>query len=182
MTFSAMNDTNLGKRIKQIKWLLCDVDGVLTDGGVYLIGPFFEAKRFNIQDGMGITLARRAGLKVGFITGRKSFAVKRRAKELHIDYLSQGEPNKEKSLDMFLRQAQVATEEIAYIGDDIQDIPILKRVGLPIAVQNARREVKDICLYVTSAEGGHGAVREVVEWILEGRKQGESVFLSPFGN
>lgn len=175
MTSTDGEDPEFSKRLSQINWLLSDVDGVLTDGGVYLFGVFGEAKRFDIQDGMGITIARNAGLKVGFITGRKSQAVKRRAKELHIDYLSQGQPDKAKSFESFLKHSQAKLEEIAYVGDDIQDIPILKQVGVPIAVQNARPEVKSICLYVTEAAGGHGAVREVVEWMLEIKQRDHSI-------
>lgn len=169
MTVAYRENPDISKLALGIKWLICDVDGVLTDGGVYLFGRSGEAKRFDIQDGMGITLAREAELKVGFITGRSSLAVSRRAKELKIDYLNQGEANKAKALDDFIRETRAALEEIAYIGDDIQDIPILQRVGLPIAVNNARPEVKRICAYVTQAMGGHGAVREAVEWLLEAR-------------
>jgi 3-deoxy-D-manno-octulosonate 8-phosphate phosphatase (KDO 8-P phosphatase) len=171
MNSSVKGDNEFSQVIAHIKWLICDVDGVLTDGGVYLIGPFFEAKRFDIQDGMGITLARKAGLKIGFITGRSSFAVKRRAKELNIDYLSQGEHNKGKAFDVFIKKTQASHREIAYIGDDIQDLPILQRVGVPIAVNNARPEVKSESAYITQATGGHGAVREVVDWILKIRQE-----------
>lgn len=171
MTSKTTRDIEYNHIIDQIKWLICDVDGVLTDGGVYLIGPFLEAKRFDIQDGMGITLARKAGLKVGLITGRRSFAVKRRAKELKIDYVSQGEHDKAKAFDAFIKKTQASLEEIVYIGDDIQDLPILQQVGVAITVNNARPEVKSISTYITQASGGHGAVREVVDWILKIRQE-----------
>ncbi len=156
---------------KRITWLFMDVDGVLTDGGVILIDEDMEAKRFHIQDGMGITLARAAGIKTGLITGRQSAVVERRARELKMDEVQQGEFFKENSLDRILEKYHLSLEEIAYIGDDIQDIPILRRVGLPIAVQNARPEVREICAYVSAREGGSGAVREIVEWLLDLRGQ-----------
>lgn len=148
-----------------------DVDGVMTDGGVYLIGEKDEMKRFDIQDGMGITLIQAAGIKTAIITGRQSIVVDRRAKELKMAEVFQGYADKTEALDFLVQKYLITADEVAYIGDDVQDIPLLMRVGLPIAVQNARQNVKDICRYVTSASGGHGAVREVVEWMLEERTE-----------
>ena len=159
--------------VKEIRWLILDVDGVLTDGGVILIGETLEAKRFDIQDGMGVTLARAAGLKVGIITGRNSEVVARRARELHIDEVMQGYFYKLEALQILLQKHALSPQQVAYMGDDIQDLPVLEAVGVPIAVKNARPEVKEKCLYVTNAEGGHGAVREAIEWLLNvrGEKQ-----------
>ncbi|MQF67063.1 3-deoxy-D-manno-octulosonate 8-phosphate phosphatase [SAR202 cluster bacterium AD-802-F09_MRT_200m] len=156
--------------------LILDVDGVLTDGGIFLIGQDTEAKRFDVQDGMGINLARAAGLTVAIISSRSSDVVQRRAKELKIDEVIQGMPNKLEGLETLLGKYSVAAPQAAYIGDDLQDIPVMKRVGLPIAVQNAVQTVKDISLYVTGASGGHGAVREAVEWLLELRSEKDAVY------
>ena len=158
---------NIRELAMDLKILLLDVDGVMTDGGIILVGTEGEAKRFDVQDGMGITLARSVGLRVGIITSRESAVVQRRAAELHIDELFQGVRAKTDVLGAILENHQIQASQAAYIGDDIQDIPIMKRVGLPIAVQNARPEVKECSRYVTQTPGGHGAVREAVEWLLD---------------
>ena len=150
-----------------LRMLLLDVDGVLTDGGIILIGTADEAKRFDVQDGMGVNLARSAGLIVGIITSRRSDVVERRAKELKIDELFQGASRKTEVLDILIAKYGIEDSQIAYMGDDIQDIPVMKRVGLPIAPLNAVNAVKECSAYVTNACGGHGAVREAVEWILD---------------
>ena len=144
-----------------------DVDGVLTDGDIIYTSSGEEIKKFNIQDGMGITLARMAGLKTGIVTGRISEMVKRRAEELKFDIISQGNFNKLKPYEEIKNKENLNDEEIAYIGDDILDLCILKRVGFSVAVANARDEVKAACDYVTIADGGKGAVREVIEKILK---------------
>ena len=164
---SKKTNQELTELAADLKIILLDVDGVLTDGGIILIGAADEAKRFDVQDGMGVNLARSAGLKVGIITSRSSEVVQRRARELKIDEVFQGAGRKEEVLGQILKNHQISPAQAAYIGDDIQDIPIMRRVGIPIAVQNAVQETKDISLYVTKACGGHGAVREAVEWLLE---------------
>lgn len=164
-----------------LRILLLDVDGVLTDGGIILIGDIDEAKRFDVQDGMGINLARAAGLKVGIVTSRDSVVVKRRAAELGVDDLFQGIGNKPEVLDVLLNKYGIEARQAAYIGDDIQDLSIMKRVGIPIAVQNATQSVKERSVYVTKACGGHGAVREAVEWLLDLRGDKIKV-LKPFLN
>ena len=163
-------ETALGLRM-----LVFDVDGVLTDGGIILDGNSGEYKRFDVQDGMGITMIRKAGLLAGIITGRKSGVVKRRAEELKFDEICQGFFWKEEALEQLLDKHQLRESQIAYIGDDLLDIPVLRRVGLPIAVQNARPEVKASSLYTSSASGGQGAVREIVEWILQLRNQKQEI-------
>ena len=168
-------ERSLAATALSIRMLLLDVDGVLTGGGIYLHDGLGEIKRFDVQDGMGITMARCAGLKVGILTGRSSAAVFRRAQELKIDVVEQGNSDKASGLRSVLQSAGVEAGEIAYVGDDIQDIPVMESVGLPIAVANARPEVKARALYVTTASGGHGAVRESVEWLLKLREQFKDV-------
>ena len=159
-----------------LKMLVLDVDGVLTDGGIILIGQDVEAKRFDVQDGMGITLARAASLTVAILTSRNSDVVQRRARELGIEDVIQGMAHKIDGLEMLLSKYGIAAKQAAYMGDDLQDIPVMSRVGLPIAVQNAVQAVKDCSLYVTSAPGGHGAVREAVEWLLELRAEKDIIY------
>jgi len=154
-------------KLINIKLILMDVDGVLTSGDIIYSSSGEELKKFDIHDGMGISLARMAGLKTGIITGRVSEMVKRRAEELKFDVISQGNINKLKPYEEIRDREGLSNEEIAYIGDDIPDICILKRVGFSVAVANARDEVKAICDYVTTAPGGKGAVREVIEKILK---------------
>lgn len=154
-------------KLIKIKLILMDVDGVLTKGEIIYTSSGDEIKMFNVQDGMGVTLARMAGLKTGIITGRMSELVKRRAEELNFDVIAQGNFNKLPDYEKIKEQLQLTNEEIAYIGDDILDISILKRVGFSAAVANARDEVKAACDYVTIAEGGMGAVREVIDLILK---------------
>lgn len=154
-------------KLLNIKLILMDVDGVLTNGDIIYSSSGEELKKFNIQDGMGITLARMAGLKTGIITGRDSKMVKRRAEELKFDIISQGNFNKLNPYEEIREQENLKDEEIAYIGDDLLDLCILARVGFSVAVANARDEVKAACDYVTIADGGNGAVREVIEKILK---------------
>lgn len=168
--------TELARLARNLTWLILDVDGVLTDGGVFLVGENEEAKRFDIQDGMGITLARAAGLKIGIITGRQSVVVERRASELKIDEVLQGYHCKEAALDLMVEKYNLLPAQIAYVGDDIQDLPVLERVGMPLAVKNARPELLNTCLYVTQASGGYGAVREIVDWLLELRGQKVAIY------
>ncbi len=155
------------KKLSQIKMVLMDVDGVLTSGEIIYTASGDELKMFNVQDGMGITLAKMGGLKTGIITGRVSDLVRRRAEELKFDVISQGSFEKLPEYEKIKQQFGLSDEQICYIGDDILDIPILKRVGFSVAVANARDEVKAMCDYITVAEGGKGAVREVIDKILK---------------
>lgn len=156
---------------RKVECLLMDVDGVLTDGRIWLVpgaaGDVVEAKAFDVTDGAGIALAHRAGLKTGIITARPSPAVERRAKELHMTHVYQGGLDKLAALEDLLAKTNLPPDRLCFIGDDVLDIPLLRRVGLPIAVANARPEVKTHAAYVTDAPGGRGAVREVVELILK---------------
>jgi 3-deoxy-D-manno-octulosonate 8-phosphate phosphatase (KDO 8-P phosphatase) len=160
---------------KDLRLLLLDVDGVMTDGGIILIGQTEEAKRFDVQDGIGIALARTAGIQSGIITSRKSDVVARRAKELGMEQVYQGIRRKPEALDIIQKETGFLPTQIAYMGDDIQDISIMKLVAIPIAVQNAVSLVKENSVYVTDACGGYGAVREAVEWLLDLRGEKETV-------
>ncbi len=158
---------HMKQKLSQIKLILMDVDGVLTSGEIIYTASGDELKMFNVQDGMGITLARMAGLKTGILTGRTSDLVRRRAEELKVDVISQGSFDKLPEYEKIKHELGLTDEQICYIGDDVLDISILKRVGFSVAVANARDEVKAICDYVTVAEGGKGAVREVIDKILK---------------
>ena len=171
----------LVEHARSLQMLLLDVDGVLTDGGIILFGESGEAKRFDVQDGMGIVLAREAGIKVGMVTSRESEVVKRRARELGLEEVFQGIRHKTEVFPLLLQRYNIEASQAAYIGDDLQDIPILRRVGIPIAVQNAVQAVKECSVYVTTACGGHGAVREAVEWLLELRGDRDKVYASITG-
>lgn len=162
--------------IRGMRLLLLDVDGVLTDGGLVLIDDDRESKIFDVQDGMGVTLALAAGLKVGILTGRRSEVVVRRAEELDIEYVWQGADDKGKVLDDILDEVGCREEQVAYMADDVQDLPVLRRVGLAIAPENARPEVKRECDLVTRSVGGNGAVREAIDRLLEVRGEREAVY------
>ena len=149
-----------------IKLFGMDVDGVLTDGGIYYGEPVMELKRFNAQDGMGVTLLRMAGIVPFIITARGCDAVKRRADELGIEEVYQGATDKMGCLDEILARRGAGLDETAYVGDDLSDMCVMVRVGLPIAVANARAEIKAIARHVTRASGGDGAVREACEYVL----------------
>lgn len=155
------------QKLQQIKMILFDVDGVLCSGDISYLDNGAEIKTFDVQDGMGITLARLAGLKTGIITGRKSEAIERRAEELKIDVLKQGSFNKLDPYSEVKEEFGFDDKEICYIGDDLLDMPILNLVGFSVSVPNAREEVKAICDYVTVSKGGRGAVREIIDLILK---------------
>ncbi len=163
----------LKKRAAKIKLLLMDVDGTMTDGGVTLLsqpdGTALEIKTFDAHDGQGLTLAKTAGLKTGCITGRESAALQRRARELQMDYVYMKIPVKMPAYEEILRKAEVLDAEVAFVGDDLPDIPLMRRVGLAVAVGDAVADVKEIAHYTTHAHAGHGAVREAVELILKSK-------------
>ena len=152
--------------IEAIQLLMLDVDGVLTSGEI-ILGQSDEYKVFNVQDGLGITLARRAGLQVGIITGRTSASVSRRAAELKLDFLVQGAFDKLPELEKILESTGIAPQEVCYMGDDLLDIPIFNAVGFPTAPADARQEVLQAAAWVSEAAGGRGAVRELIEYILK---------------
>ncbi len=154
------------EKAKRIKLLLLDVDGVLTDGGIILTGEGDEIKMFSVLDGMGIKLLQRAGVEVGILSGRHSPVIKHRAAELGISLVYQGELAKVPAFEKILRETGLTPEEVAYAGDDWLDIPLLKRVGLALGVPNAWPPVNDYVHYVTTKEGGKGAVREICDLLL----------------
>jgi 3-deoxy-D-manno-octulosonate 8-phosphate phosphatase (KDO 8-P phosphatase) len=160
--------SRITKYASRIKLFLCDVDGVLTDGSIF-IGGEREFKRFNIRDGLGLVLARRAGLKVGWVSARPSAATKLRAEELKIDFLVQQGDNtgKTAAIERLLAQEKLNWSEVCFVGDDIIDLGPRARAGLAIAVGDAVPEAKAAAHWITKAAGGRGAVREAVELILK---------------
>ncbi|MCD6093521.1 MAG: HAD hydrolase family protein [Candidatus Omnitrophica bacterium] len=154
------------EKFRRIKLLLLDVDGVLTDGRI-IFGSRDELKFFDVQDGLGIVLLRRAGIDSIIITAKKSKAVIRRAKEMEIKEVYQNSRNKLKIYNKILERYKIPPQEIAFIGDEIIDIPVLEKVGLSISVPDARQEVKEKVDYITRKQGGRGAVREVCDLILK---------------
>lgn len=162
---------DLKERLKKIKLLILDVDGVLTDGSIVYSSNGEEIKTFNVHDGYGIELLRQQGIPVAIITGRTSQIVEKRAKDLKIEDLIQGTIDKVPAAEKFAKKYNITFEEMAFMGDDLFDIPLLQKVGFSAAPKNARKEVKRIVHYVTKLEGGKGAVRELIDMILEARKK-----------
>ncbi len=164
-------------RARKIKLFLMDVDGTLTDGGVCLISSLrkegdgeavvTEMKVFNAQDGQGLSLAHTMGIQTGFITGRRSPAVAQRAKELHVTYVCLGQATKMAAFEDCVRRAGVTEEEVAYMGDDLPDIPLAQRAGLGVCVADGVADLRAVCDYTTLRGGGKGSAREVIELILK---------------
>lgn len=159
--------TKIRDKARKIKLLLVDVDGVLTDGGIVLNDRGEEIKRFDVRDGHGIRLLLRAGLQIGLITGRISKVVSHRARDLGIRIVYQKAYNKLAVYQKIKRKSRLKDREIAYVGDDIVDLPVLRRVGLAMTVKDSWAELKPQVDYVTASEGGRGAVREIVELLLK---------------
>ncbi|MBI5748272.1 MAG: HAD-IIIA family hydrolase [Nitrospinae bacterium] len=157
------------KKAKRIKLLILDVDGVLTDGRIILDDRGRELKFFDVKDGHGIALAHRAGLTTAIISGRNSKVVNIRARELGIKIVYQNSLDKLKSYQSILKKTGLKDAEVAFIGDDLIDIPLLKKVGFSIAVADALPYVKDAADMVTEKKGGRGAVREAIEFILDAK-------------
>ena len=154
------------RRFARVRLLLCDVDGVLTDSGIWM-GPHGEQKRFNVQDGLGIRLLKESGIQVGWISARPSEATTQRARDLDVDYLHQSRESKVVAAQTILNETLFRWEDVCYMGDDIVDLGMLSRAGLAVVVPHAAEEAKSLAHYVTCHEGGHGAVREVAELILK---------------
>jgi 3-deoxy-D-manno-octulosonate 8-phosphate phosphatase (KDO 8-P phosphatase) len=163
----------LKKRAAKIKVVLMDVDGTLTDGSVTLLsqpdGSALEIKTFDAHDGQGMSLAHTAGLRTGVITGRQSAALRWRMKELSVEFVYEKQPHKIPAYEEILTKAGVAEDEVAYLGDDLPDLTVMRRVGLAVAVGNATPEVKRAAPYTTIHSGGKGAARELVELILKSK-------------
>jgi 3-deoxy-D-manno-octulosonate 8-phosphate phosphatase (KDO 8-P phosphatase) len=162
-----MDQQELTRRARRIKLVLMDCDGVLTDGRLWLTDEDDEQKMFHARDGQGISLLHRAGLRTGIISGRKSTAVDRRAHELKITYVYQYAKDKTQALNEIIAAANVSLDECAFIGDDVADIAVMRRIGFAVAVADAVDETKQVAHYVTSTKGGHGAVREACDFILK---------------
>ena len=168
--------TQLRARLKRVKLFLCDVDGVLTDGSIF-IGGAREFKRFNIRDGLGLVLARRAGLKTGWVSARPSAATQIRAKELKIDFLvQQGDRiSKTGAIERLLAREKLGWQEVCFVGDDVVDLGPLARAGIGVAVADARPQVRAAADFITRAAGGRGAGRETIEMILQAQGKWEPV-------
>lgn len=162
-------------RAQRVKLLLMDCDGVLTDGRLWLTPEGDEQKAFHARDGQGISLLHHAGMRTGIITGRQSSAVDRRAQDLKMSYVRQYAKDKVKALEEILAEAGVTTNECAYIGDDVGDLPVMHRVALAVAVSDAVAETKQAAHYITALKGGQGAVREVCDLILKAQGRWDEV-------
>jgi len=169
-------------KLARIKLLLLDVDGVLTDGRIIYDGAGNELKAFDVKDGHGLKLLQRAGIKVGIITGRSSAVVERRAKELKIEILYQGALQKLEPYCEILSQQGLNDDEVAYVGDDIVDLPILRRVGFSATVADAVADVIPLVDYVTSRSGGCGAVREICDLLLRASGRWDELTGNYFGS
>lgn len=167
--------SDAAEKLEKIKILLLDVDGVMTDGSIIYNDSGNEIKSFCVKDGLGIRLLMNAGIKTGVVTGRSSEALHHRCKNLRIEYIFDGILNKVKILDKIIEMTGIQASEIAYMGDDLPDILIMRGVGIPIAVADAHESVIETACIVTSAKGGNGAIREVCEAILKAQGQWESV-------
>lgn len=157
-------DENLAANIKL---LLLDVDGVLTDGSLYFSSNGEETKAFNTLDGHGIRMLMENQIEVGIITGRESSAVSRRAKDLELKIVFQNQKNKLAALEQILSSLKLEPQQVAYVGDDLPDLPVMKVVGLSFAVANAHDSIKDFAAFTTTRSGGQGAVREICDYLLK---------------
>lgn len=157
---------SLKEKAAKIKAIVLDVDGVLTDG-LMGYGAHEEIKFFNVRDGHGIKMAIRSGLKVGILSGRSSNANRKRAEELGLDFIYEGQKDKAVGFRQLLQENDLKAEECLYIGDDVIDIPVLRQVGVAVAVADASDELTEFCDFRTENGGGRGAVREVIEWLLK---------------
>ena len=162
----AKRDTDIAKPIRMI---LSDVDGVLTDGRIVIDNTGVESKSFHVRDGLGVRLWQRSGYSFGILTARTSQIVKLRAAELDVAIVRQGIADKLPVAREIFSEAGLEPSEICYIGDDLQDLPVLTEVGLPVAVADAAKEVRDAATWVTTLDGGCGAVREVIERLLKAK-------------
>lgn len=183
ITLATLASPEVLARARKIKLFLMDVDGTLTDGGVCLISSVAvdpaapatvtEMKVFNAQDGQGLSLAHTMGIQTGFITGRHSPAVAQRAKELKVAFVYLGQAKKTQAFDECVEKAGVTEEEVAYMGDDLPDIPLARRAGLAVCVADGSPDLKAVCHYTTHRLAGRGAAREVIELILKAQGRWE---------
>ena len=167
--------TAASQKAKSVKLLIVDIDGVFTDGGLHFDNRGEEYKTFNSLDGHGIRMLLEGGIEVAVITGRQSQIVNHRMGDLGVEHIYQGNRDKRPAFEKLLQDTGLEAGEVAYIGDDLPDLPIMQRVGLAVAVQNAHAFVKQHCDLVTSASGGHGAVRELTDFILHAQGRLEAM-------
>lgn len=170
-----LSDAELAERAARLEWLLFDVDGVFTDGRLYYTAEGEHLKRFHVRDGFAVALARRAGLELGLLSGRASGALKRRADELGLDAVLLGHDDKLPAFEGLLAEHGLAAAQVAYVGDDLLDLPVLRRAGLSFAPADADPEVRRRVHRVLASAGGMGAVREMVETVLKARGDWERV-------
>ena len=170
----ATND-EIQSRAARIKLFLMDCDGVLTDGRIWILESGDDQKTFHTRDGLGIGLLHRAGLRSGVISGRTSTALARRAERLGMSYVRQGCEDKEQAFAEIVADAGLTNAEVAFAGDDLNDIPLMLQSGLGIAVADAAAETREHAHYITQARGGHGAVREIVELLLKSQGRWDEV-------
>lgn len=161
--------TTLRSRIRDLRLLLLDIDGVLTDGRIYYASNGLELKSFNVHDGLGIRLIQEAGIRVGFLSNRRSPSVTRRARELGVDLVRMGVPDKLHAYEKIRRTLRLNHFQVGYVGDDLPDLPVLGRVGFPVAIKGSPPEVIRAARYTTRTRGGDGAVREIATLILAHR-------------
>jgi YrbI family 3-deoxy-D-manno-octulosonate 8-phosphate phosphatase len=157
----------LEERCRRVRLILSDVDGVLTDGGIIFDNQGIETKKYHSRDGLGIQLWKRAGFRFGILTARTSHIVRLRAAELGLDIVRQGFEDKVPAAQDVIKEQQLESDQVCYIGDDLTDLPIIRRVGLGAAVADAANEVRAAAHFVTGLPGGKGAVRELIETILK---------------
>lgn len=162
---------NIEERARKIKLLILDVDGVMTDGRIIYDNFGDEFKAFDVQDGYGLTLWWKAGLKSAIVTAKKSRIVSRRAKLCHMTKVFMNAKDKGAVYEKLLKMFKVSDEEVCFVGDDLVDLPIMKRAGLAVAVPYSRPEVKTLANYTTKAESGRGAIRELIEFILKAQNK-----------
>jgi 3-deoxy-D-manno-octulosonate 8-phosphate phosphatase (KDO 8-P phosphatase) len=173
-----VNDEALAQRCRALKLVLSDVDGVMTDGSLLLLADGSEAKAFHVRDGLAIVLAHRAGLRTGLLSGRSSRVVEARASELRISIVRQGVSDKGAALREILASESLRPEEVAYIGDDVNDLPVIQSVALSAAPADAPLEVRSQAFMVLETAGGRGCLREFMEAILRARGDWERVVAS----
>jgi 3-deoxy-D-manno-octulosonate 8-phosphate phosphatase (KDO 8-P phosphatase) len=161
----------LSDRCQPIELILSDVDGVFTDGAIVLDNQGIEAKMFHIRDGLGVRLWQRSGGRFGLVTGRSSHMVKVRAAELQIDIVRQGAEEKVLAVKEILAELKLSPSQVAFIGDDLPDLPVARFVGLGVAVADACAELRQAAAYVTTLPGGRGAVRETIELVLKAQQR-----------
>tara|TARA_Y100001934_G_scaffold283248_2_gene401549 strand:- start:1361 stop:1900 length:540 start_codon:yes stop_codon:yes gene_type:complete len=162
----AQENMHLAKVIEQIRCVICDLDGVLTDGALYLSDDSHEFKRFHVHDGLGLKLLIAAGIEVAVITTSRNAVVEQRMQQLGITHFFTGQVSKTRAFDELKTRLNLNNQQFAYIGDDLPDIAVMQQVGLSVAVANAQPEVKRIATWQTTQIGGYGAVREVCNLIL----------------